>query len=531
MSEQDKNRIYLYDTTLRDGAQTQGVDFSVRDKLAIAKALDDFGIDYIEGGWPGANPTDDGFFAEAPVFRHARLAAFGMTRRAGQGAANDPGLNALLNSRAPALCIVGKSWDFHVHAALGVSEDENLAMIADSIRHAVHMGREVLFDAEHFFDGYKENPAYALACIRAAYAAGARWVVLCDTNGGTLPHEITAIITTVTASVPGTHLGIHCHNDTENAVANSLAAILAGARMIQGTLNGLGERCGNANLVSLLPTIMLKLGFTTGVTPEQLTRLGRLARLVDERLNRPSNRHAPYVGEAAFAHKGGLHVSAVAKNPRSYEHIPPEAVGNRRTVVVSDQAGRATILARFRELGLPVPEDNSEVLRLVDLVKQREFDGYAYDGAEASFELLVRRTLAGLPEYYRLTSFRVMDERRVDAQGELVTLSEATVKVVVNGEPHMSVAEGNGPVNALDNALRKVLLPTYPALEGVHLVDYKVRILTPSEGTRALTRVMIESRDRDGNRWRTIGVSANVIDASYNALQDSLTYCLFRAGR
>jgi 2-isopropylmalate synthase len=529
MSEQVSNRIYLYDTTLRDGAQTQGVDFSVRDKLAIARALDDFGIDYIEGGWPGANPTDDGFFAEVPAFRQARLTAFGMTRRAGQGAANDPGLNALLNSRAPALCIVGKAWDFHVHAALHISEAENLAMIADSVRYIVHMGREALFDAEHFFDGYKENPAYALACIKAAHDAGARWVVLCDTNGGTLPHEITTIITAVTAHIPGARLGIHCHNDTENAVANSIAAVQAGARMIQGTLNGLGERCGNANLVSILPTLMLKLGFATGISPEQLKKLGRLSRLVDERLNRPSNRHAPYVGASAFAHKGGLHVSAVEKNPRSYEHIPPEAVGNQRTVVVSDQAGRATILARFRELGLPVPEDNSEVLRLVDLVKQREFDGYAYDGAEASFELLVRRTLSGLPEYYRLTTFRVMDERRLSASGELVTLSEATVKVVVNGEPHMSVAEGNGPVNALDNALRKVLLPTYPALADVQLVDYKVRILTPNEGTKALTRVMIESRDSDGNRWRTIGVSANVIDASYNALQDSLTYCLFRA--
>ena len=529
MSEQVSNRIYLYDTTLRDGAQTQGVDFSVRDKLAIARALDDFGIDYIEGGWPGANPTDDGFFAVVPAFRQARLTAFGMTRRAGQGAANDPGLNALLNSRAPALCIVGKAWDFHVHAALHISEAENLAMIADSVRHIVHMGRDALFDAEHFFDGYKENPAYALACIKAAHDAGARWVVLCDTNGGTLPHEITTIITAVTAHIPGARLGIHCHNDTENAVANSIAAVQAGARMIQGTLNGLGERCGNANLVSILPTLMLKLGFATGISPEQLKKLGRLSRLVDERLNRPSNRHAPYVGASAFAHKGGLHVSAVEKNPRSYEHIPPEAVGNQRTVVVSDQAGRATILARFRELGLPVPEDNSEVLRLVDLVKQREFDGYAYDGAEASFELLVRRTLSGLPEYYRRTTFRVMDERRLSASGELVTLSEATVKVVVNGEPHMSVAEGNGPVNALDNALRKVLLPTYPALADVQLVDYKVRILTPNEGTKALTRVMIESRDSDGNRWRTIGVSANVIDASYNALQDSLTYCLFRA--
>lgn len=528
MVESGSNYITLYDTTLRDGAQTQGVDFNVRDKVAIAQAMDAFGIDYIEGGWPGANPTDDGFFNEVPAFRQSKLTAFGMTRRANTGAANDPGLAALLNSRAPALCLVGKTWDFHVHEALRISEEENLAMIADSIKHGVAQGREVLFDAEHFFDGFKANPGYALDCLKAAYQAGARWVVLCDTNGGTLPHEITEIVQQVTPHIPGGHLGIHCHNDTENAVANSLAAVLAGVRMVQGTLNGLGERCGNANLVSIIPTLVLKLGFQTGVTAERLPKLGKLSRLVDERLNRPGNRHAPYVGEAAFAHKGGLHVAAVEKNPKSYEHIPPEAVGNRRTVIVSDQAGRATILARFRELGLPVPEDNAAVLQLVELVKQREFEGYAYDGAEASFELLVRRHLEGLPEHYRLTSFRVFDERRWNAKGELVTLSEATVKVDINGKQEMAVAEGNGPVNALDGALRKVLVPSYPCLADLHLVDYKVRILTPNEGTKAVTRVMIESRDGAGHRWRTVGVSANVIDASYNALQDSLAYRLFR---
>jgi 2-isopropylmalate synthase len=523
-------RVYLYDSTLRDGAQTQGVDFSPMDKAAIARELDRLGIDYIEGGWPGANPTDDAFFADPPRLVRARLTAFGMTRRAGRSADNDPGLAALLSTPVRALCLVGKTWDFQVEVALGVGLADNVGMIADSIAHATRRADEVLFDAEHFFDGYKANPAYALECLAAALAAGARWIVLCDTNGGTLPHEVERIVGEVTARIPGDRLGIHCHDDTGNAVANSLAAVRAGARQVQGTLNGLGERCGNANLVSIVPSLMLKMGYETGIDANGLTLLTHVSRLLDERLNRAPLRNAPYVGESAFAHKGGLHVSAVEKDPRCYEHIVPELVGNHRHIVVSDQSGRSNILARFREIGLDVDPADPKVGRLLDLVKDREYDGYAYDGAEASFELLARQALDGLPEYFTLNSFRVIDERRWNARGDLITLSEATVKLQVKGHQFMTVAEGNGPVNALDAALRKVLDPAYPQLKDMRLVDYKVRILTPGAGTAAVTRVMIESADGHGERWSTVGVSANVIDASYNALRDAITYKLFRDG-
>ena len=523
-------RIYLYDTTLRDGNQTQGVDFGVNDKIAIARELDALGIDYVEGGWPGANPTDDGFFEAPPKLGRARLTAFGMTRRSGRSAANDPGLAVTLRSKVDTICLVGKTHDYHATVALGVPLAENVEMIADSIAEVVRRGREALFDAEHFFDGYKANPDYALQCVRAAYDAGARWIVLCDTNGGALPDEVERIVARVAGIIPGERLGIHTHNDTENAVANSLAAVRAGARQIQGTLNGLGERCGNANLVSLIPTLMLKMGFATGVTEEGLRRLTHVSRMLDERLNRPSNRHAAYVGASAFAHKAGLHVSAVEKDPACYEHVPPEAVGNQRRILVSDQSGRSNILARFRELGIDVPSDDDRVRRLVELVKEREFQGYAYDGAEASFELLARRTLHSVPEFFRLNSFRVIDERRYNAAGQLVTMSEATVKVEVDGGQVMTVAEGNGPVNALDYALRKALEPAYEALRGVRLVDYKVRILTPTDGTAALTRVMIESADAGDERWTTVGVSGNIINASYEALNDALTFKLLRAG-
>jgi 2-isopropylmalate synthase len=524
-------RIYLYDTTLRDGAQTQGVDFGPADKAAIARELDTLGIDYIEGGWPGANPTDDAFFKNPPSLAHARLAAFGMTRRTGRSASNDPGLTATLGSGAPVVCLVGKSWDFQVETALGVSLEENLAMIADSVALAAERCDEAIFDAEHFFDGYKANPDFALQCLSAALQAGARWIVLCDTNGGTLPHEIEAIVGAVARTIPGERLGIHCHNDTGNAVANSLAAVRAGARQVQGTLNGLGERCGNADLVALIPSMMLKMGFSTGISSAGLRQLTHLSRLLDERLNRAPDRHAPYVGEAAFAHKGGLHVAAVEKDPRCYEHIDPSLIGNRRHVVVSDQAGRANLVARLREIGIEVEPGHKKLGGLLDLVKQREFAGYAYDGAEASFELLARRALGTVPEYFRLTSFRVIDERRWNAKSELVTLSEATIKIEVAGAAVMTVAEGNGPVNALDTALRRALTPAFPELAAIRLTDYKVRILTPQDGTKAVTRVMIESADRTGESWSTVGVSTNVIDASYNALHDSLTYKLWRAGR
>jgi 2-isopropylmalate synthase len=522
-------RIYLFDSTLRDGAQTQGVDFSVSDKAEIAIALDRLGIDYVEGGWPGANPTDDAFFADPPKLDGARLTAFGMTRRAGRSADNDPGLRALLAPKTMAVCVVGKTWDFHATVALGVPLEENLRMISESVAHLKNRADEVIFDAEHFFDGYKANRDYALSCLQAAHAAGARWIVLCDTNGGSLPHEVERIVTEVAQSIPAERLGIHCHDDTGNAVANSLAAVRAGARHVQGTLNGLGERCGNANLVTLIPTLMLKMGYETGITPDGLKRLTQVSHALDERLNRAPQRGAPYVGERAFAHKGGLHVSAVEKDPRSYEHIAPELVGNRRHVVVSDQSGRANVLATFRDFGLAVDPNDPKVSQLLDEVKAREFNGYAYDGAEASFELLARRALDTVPEYFKLTSFRVIDERRWNARGDLVTLSEATIKVVVSGRPYMTVAEGNGPVNALDTALRQVLLPVYPELADVRLVDYKVRILTPGEATGAVTRVMIESADKSGERWWTVGVSTNIIDASFNALRDSIDYKLLKA--
>jgi 2-isopropylmalate synthase len=529
-----RERIYLFDTTLRDGAQTQGVDFSVQDKRTIALALDRVGVDYIEGGWPGANPTDTAFFGSPPSLRHARLIGFGMTKRPGRSADNDPGLADVLRAKTSGSCLVGKSWDFHVTLALGITLEENLELIADSIAAAAKRG-EAMFDAEHFFDGYKANPDHALACLRAAERAGARWIVLCDTNGGTLPHEVERIVREVTKVIPGDRLGIHAHNDTENAVANTLVAIRAGVRQAQGTLNGLGERCGNANLVSLIPTLMLKKDFAaryeTGVAEDGLRHLTQTSRLLDELLNRAPNRHAAYVGSAAFAHKGGLHVSAVEKDPRTYEHVPPESVGNQRHILVSDQAGRSNILARLRDAGIALDASNPKVSRLLEEVKQREFQGYSYDGAEASFELLARRALDGVPEYFKLQSFRVIDERRWNARGELITLSEATIKVVVGNEHIMTVAEGNGPVNALDAALRKALNGSFPELERIRLADYKVRILTPQEGTKAVTRVMIETTDEDGDSWSTVGVSTNVIDASYNALNDSLTYKLWRSGR
>lgn len=523
-------RVYLYDSTLRDGAQTQGVDFSAADKAAIAISLDSLGIDYIEGGWPGANPTDDAFFGQLPTMRRGRLTAFGMTRRSGRSADNDPGLQAVVGSGVSVVTLVGKSWDFQCRVALGIDLDENLRMIGESIAHAAKRVDEALYDAEHFFDGYKENPDYAIACLKAAYDNGARWVVLCDTNGGTLPDEVERIVGEVCQHVPGSHVGIHCHDDTGNAVANSLAAVRAGARQIQGTLNGLGERCGNANLISIIPSLALKMGYETGLSADDLTKLTHVSRELDERLNRAPSRNAAYVGEAAFAHKGGLHVSAVEKDPKCYEHIRPELVGNHRKILVSDQAGRSNFIARFREIGLEIDPTDPRVAKLIEEVKLREFRGYAYDGAEASFELLARTFLGEVPEYYKLNAFRVIDERRWNAKGELITLSEATVKLDINGVPKMTVAEGNGPVNALDAALRKVLVPQYPELADLKLVDYKVRILTPEAATAAVTRVLIESTDGHGSNWTTVGVSGNVIDASYNALRDAITYRLFTQG-
>ncbi|MBX9862774.1 MAG: citramalate synthase [Hyphomicrobium sp.] len=530
-----KERLYLFDTTLRDGAQTTGVDFSLEDKRRISALLDDLGLDYVEGGYPGANDTDTEFFKSKPAFKTARFTAFGMIKRAGRSAANDPGLNALLGSAADSICLVAKSWDYHVRVALGISNEENLAGIAESIRAVVASGREAMLDCEHFFDGYKGNRDYALAVAKTALDAGARWVVLCDTNGGTLPHEVERIVGEVVAHVPGGNLGIHTHNDTDNAVANTLAAVRQGCRQIQGTLNGLGERCGNANMTSIIPTLLLKKDFAerfeTGITPERLRTLTHASRVLDELLNEAPNRHAPYVGESAFATKAGIHASAILKDPETYEHVPPEAVGNQRRLLVSKQAGRSNVMASLETLGITADKDDPRVQALLDEVKARESSGYAYESAEASFELLARRHLARVPHYFSVDSFRVMVERRHNASGDLVTVSEATVKVYINGDqdPLWSVGEGNGPINALDRALRKDLGRYQKHIESIELVDYKVRILTG--GTEAVTRVLVETLDHaTGKRWLTVGVSPNIIDASFEALIDSINYKLLKDG-
>ncbi|MBN8919808.1 MAG: citramalate synthase [Rhizobiales bacterium] len=526
-----KERLYLFDTTLRDGAQTNGVDFTLQDKLKIAAMLDGLGIDYIEGGYPGANPTDTDLFATPNDYR-ATFTAFGMTRRPGRSASNDPGIAALLGAHARAICYVAKSWDYHVRVALETTPEENLASIRDSVEIARAQGREVMVDCEHFFDGYKANPAYALACARTAYESGARWVVLCDTNGGTMPDEVEVIVGAAAQTIPGDHLGIHAHNDTEQAVANSLAAVRAGARHIQGTLNGLGERCGNANLVSIIPTLKLKKEFAErfeiGVSQEQLAQLAQASYRLDDMLNRTPNRSAPYVGESAFATKAGIHASAILKEPETYEHVRPETVGNRRRVLVSDQAGRSNILAELERIGLDVAKDDPRIGRLLEIVKEREAQGYAYEAADASFELLARRALGGVPRYFDVVQFDVNVEHRIDATGERGTATLAVVKVKVGDETMISAAEGNGPVNALDLALRKDLGIYQRYIAGLELTDYRVRIL--NGGTEAVTRVMIESRDETGEHWTTVGVSANIIDASFQALMDSIVYKLVRAG-
>jgi 2-isopropylmalate synthase len=526
-----KERVYLYDSTLRDGAQTSTVNFNVRDKKEIALILDNLGVDYIEGGWPGANPTDDEFFANLPKLKNSSFVAFGMTRRTGTSAKNDPALNALINSNVGSVCIVGKAWDFHLTHALNISEEENLQMIGQSISHIAKSKKEAMFDAEHFFDGYKANSEFALKTIKSAFENGARWIVLCDTNGGTLPNEIKKIVSEVTKHIPGKNLGIHCHNDTGNAVANSIAAVESGARQIQGTINGLGERCGNANLTSIIPILMLKMGYDVGIAENQLKNLVKVSNFLDDLLVRPRDRFAPFVGEFAFAHKGGLHVSAIAKNPKSYEHIEPETVGNKRKIMVSDQAGRSNIITRLKEIGLNEDGDDikySQISDLVNKVKELEAKGYAYDGADASFELLAKRFLSVVPSYFELVGFRVLDERKNSPKGSEMLASEATIKIKVGDKIIISAAEGNGPVNALDKALRKALSGKYPLLENVCLSDYKVRILTPSDGTQAITRVQIESADDQGHKWQTIGVSSNILDASYRALYDSITYKLMK---
>ena len=524
-----KEKLYIFDTTLRDGAQTQGVDFSIDDKVKISNSLENLGVDYIEAGWPGANPTDTEFFNIDHGFKNAKLTAFGMTKKSEHSAKNDPMLASLINSKSSSICLFGKSWDFQVRVALGISNQENLENISESANHIVGSGKEFMFDAEHFFDGYKSNPEYALKCLKAAFDQGARWIILCDTNGGTLPYEVTKIVSEVTKHIPGENLGIHAHNDTENAVANSLAAVQAGVRQIQGTINGLGERCGNANLMSLIPSLFLKKDFSEkfrlNIKKENLKNLTQCSRLLDELLNRKPNKHLPYVGASAFSHKGGMHVSAVQKDPKTYEHIDPEEVGNSRNIIVSDQAGQSNIMSRLKLIGIEIQKNDPKIKKLLAEVKDREFIGYSYDGADASFELLARRLMGDIPRYILINEYDVSVKK--DNTGQI--LSHAKAQLEVDGKKILCEGQGNGPVNALDNAIRKNVnkLAKYSNyLKDLRLVDYKVRIL--NTGTEAVTRVSIESTDSKGVNWFTIGVSPNIIDASFKALVDSLDYKLFK---
>lgn len=534
-----KERLYLYDTTLRDGQQTQGVQFSTAEKQQIAQALDTLGVDYIEGGWPGANPTDSEFFENRPDTK-ASFTAFGMTKRAGMSAENDDVLSAVLNAGTPAVCLVGKSHDFHVETALGITLAENTENIAKSVAHIKAQGREALFDAEHFFDGYKANPAYAIEAAKAAYDAGARWVVLCDTNGGALPGLVSeAVKAVIAAGVPGDHIGIHTHNDTEHAVANSLAAVDAGARQIQGTLNGLGERCGNANLTTLIPMLLLKepyaSRFDTGVSTDALTGLTRISRMLDDILNRVPTKQAAFVGASAFAHKAGLHASAILKDPSTYEHVDPATVGNARIIPMSNQAGQSNLRRRLSEAGIEVEKGNPALARILEKIKEKEALGYSFDTAQASFELLARRELGLLPEFFEVKRYRVTVERRKNKRNQMVSLSEAVVVVKAGGEKRLSVSESmdesgsdRGPVNALAKALAKDLGPYQEFIDDMRLVDFKVRIT--QGGTEAVTRVIIDSVDGRGRQWSTVGVSANIVDASFEALVDATIWKLVRDG-
>ena len=524
-----KEKLYIFDTTLRDGAQTEGVNFSLDDKNKIASALSDLGIDYLEGGWPGANTLDTNFFNDPPKLKKTILTAFGMTKKSGRSAQNDPGLSAILNSNTKSVCLVGKTWDFHVDKALGISKKENLLNIKETAKLFIKKKKEFMFDAEHFFDGFKSNPKYALECLKTAYNEGARWIVLCDTNGGTLPHEVGEIVSKITKHIPGKNLGIHAHNDTENAVANSLTAVISGARQIQGTINGLGERCGNANLVSIIPTLVLKDSFSKkfniNISKEKMQTLTDCSRLLDEILNRKSNKHSAYVGASAFAHKGGLHVSAVTKDPKTYEHINPSSVGNFRNIVISNQSGKSNILFRLEKYGIKINKNDPKIQNLLNEVKDREFAGYSYDGADASFELLARRLLGEIPKYLKISKYDVSVKR--DSKDEINSFAKAHIEV--DGKEIICEGSGNGPVNALDNAIRSNVdkVGKYSKyLRDLKLVDYKVRIL--NTGTNATTRVSIESTDKNGKNWFTIGVSPNIIDASFKALIDSLDYKLYK---
>lgn len=521
-----KKQIYIYDTTLRDGTQGEGVSLSVDDKVKIAKKLDSLGVHYIEGGWPGSNPKDLEFFHRIKQLdlQQAKISAFGSTRRAGIKAEDDANLQMILESGVDVVAIFGKSWDFHVTDALGTTLEENLNMIYDSVRFLKESGLEVFYDAEHFFDGYKKNPEYALNTIRKASEAGADCLVLCDTNGGSLPHEITEIVSHVKSELD-TPVGIHVHNDGGLAVANSLAAVEAGAVQVQGTINGLGERCGNADLISILPNLQLKLGYQV-VSEDQIRQLTNVSRYVFEIANIVPPNLQPFVGVSAFAHKGGMHVSAILKAAETYEHIRPEVVGNTRRVLVSELSGQSNLLFKAQEMNLTLDKSSPEGKAIIQRIKELEHQGYQYEGAEASFELLLRKGLGEYEEVFSVQSVKIHMEKL--RNGESIT--EATVKLRVQDNIVHTVAEGNGPVNALDNALRKALEQFFPAIRDMYLSDYKVRVLSEHEATASKVRVLIESTDGKNN-WSTVGVSSNVIEASWEALLDSMNYVLLRNGK
>ncbi len=517
-------QIYLYDTTLRDGTQGEEVNFSVEDKLRILRKLDEFGIHYVEGGWPGSNPRDVDFFSRAKSLKlhQTKLTAFGSTRRIKNKAEEDANLIALIEAETPAVTIFGKSWLLHVHSALQISDEQNLEIINDSVAFLVSKGREVIYDAEHFFDGYKDNREYALKTLKAARQAGAKTISLCDTNGGTLPHEISAIIEDVIKNID-CPIGIHTHNDCDLAVANSIAAIRSGAVQVQGTINGFGERCGNANLCSIIPNLQLKMGYKC-VVAEQLAQLTEVSRYVSELANLAHKKHLPYVGQSAFAHKGGVHVSAVLKDPSTYEHTSPEKVGNKRRVLISDLSGRSNIVYKAKELGIDLDEKSKSIQYIVDDIKEKEFNGYHYENADGSLELLIKQRMEGWKEFFELGGFKVIVHKE---SNEEEPICEAIIKVRVGNEEELTAAEGDGPVNALDKALRKALEKFYPQLKKIALDDYKVRVLDGLEGTEAKVRVLVTTKDAHAS-WNTVGVSTNIIEASWRAMVDSIYYYLMK---
>ena len=530
MSKTPSNQLWLYDTTLRDGTQREGLSVSIEDKLRIAHKLDELGIPFIEGGWPGANPKDVQFFwqlQENPL-KQAEVVPFCSTRRPHTKAADEPMLQAILAAGTRWVTIFGKSWDLHVTAGLKTSLEENLAMIGDTIEYLRSQGRRVIYDAEHWFDGYKQNPDYALQTLTAAVTAGAEWLVLCDTNGGTLPHEVSQIVSIVSGQLSVVscqgiipQIGIHTHNDSEMAVANALAAVMTGAKMVQGTINGYGERCGNANLCSVIPNLQLKLGYSC-IGEHQLNQLTEASRFVSEVVNLAPDEHAPFVGLSAFAHKGGIHVSAVERNPLTYEHIQPELVGNQRRIVISEQSGLSNVLAKAKSCGIELDKDHPQARQILHRMKQLESEGYQFEAAEASFILLMYEALSCRQQFFEVQGFQVHCDL---VEMKESTNSLATVKVAVNGKNILEAAEGNGPVAALDAALRKALVNFYPQIADFELTDYKVRILNGNTGTSAKTRALVESGNGQ-QRWTTVGVSSNILEASYQAVVEGLEYGL-----